>query len=122
MRNDHQHHFGACFCPLAVVPTYSAAKAALHSYTVSMRYQLRASGIQVIETVPPMVQTGLQGKQGFNPAAMPIAEFIAQVMADLEARPEAEEIVVDLAKPMRFAERDGFKARFEEYNLATDRS
>ena len=109
------------FLPVAVVPTYSASKAAFHSYTVSLRYQLRATNVQVIEIVPPMTQTALQGDQGFNPAAMTLRDLISEVMALLEAEPQADEIVPDHAKALRFAERDGFEALFQQYNAASTR-
>ena len=110
------------FIPLAAVPTYGATKAALHSYTMSLRYQLRDTSVQVIEVVPPMVQTGLQGDQGFNSAAMPLDEFVAEVMEILQADPDVEEVVPDRAKPLRFAERDGqFQAIFDSYNQSSTR-
>ena len=109
------------FLPVATVPTYSASKAAFHSYTVSLRYQLRATNVQVIEIVPPMIQPALQGDQGFNPAAVPLRELISEVMALVEAEPQADEIVPNRAKPLRFAERDGFEARFQQYNAASTR-
>ncbi|WP_372007188.1 SDR family oxidoreductase [Paenibacillus chitinolyticus] len=52
---------GVAFTPLAVTPIYSATKAALHSFTMSLRHQLSATSIEVIEVVPPAVDTGLGG-------------------------------------------------------------
>src|SRR6201996_7070107 len=49
------------FVPMAVAPTYSATKAGLHSYTESLRFQLRDSAIQVIEIAPPRVEADMQG-------------------------------------------------------------
>ena len=63
-----------------------------------------------------MTQTGLQGDQGFHSDAMPLPDLSAEVMALLEAQPQAEEIVVDRAKPLRFAERDGFDTMLQQYN------
>jgi uncharacterized oxidoreductase len=60
------------FVPLAMIPTYCATKAALHSYTQSLRFQLRNSSVQVIEIIPPWLQTELQGERGRNPRAMPL--------------------------------------------------
>ena len=68
-----------------------------------------------------MTQTALQGDQGFNPAAMTLQDLISEVMALLEAEPQAGEIVPDRAKALRFAERDGFEARFQQYNAASTR-
>ncbi|OBG34219.1 SDR family oxidoreductase [Mycobacterium sp. E3198] len=101
---------GLAFVPSAVTPTYCATKAALHSYTESLRFQLRGTAVQVIEIVPPHVQTGLQRGRGFDasdPRAMPLDEYIAETIGLLEAQPEADEIIVERVKPLRFAERDG---------------
>jgi uncharacterized oxidoreductase len=105
---------GLAFVPSAVTPTYCATKAALHSYTESLRFQLRGTAVQVIEIVPPHVQTGLQRGRGFDssdPRAMPLDEYIAEAISLLEAQPEADEIIVERVRPMRFAERDG---RYDE--------
>jgi uncharacterized oxidoreductase len=53
---------GLAFTPMAAAPIYCATKAALHSFTISLRYQLAASGIEVIEVAPPAVNTDLGGK------------------------------------------------------------
>ena len=47
------------FAPLADVPVYCATKAAIHSFTLSLRHQLRATGVKVVEMAPPIVDTGL---------------------------------------------------------------
>ncbi|MFY9764737.1 MAG: SDR family NAD(P)-dependent oxidoreductase [Mycobacterium sp.] len=98
---------GLGFVPNHVNPTYSATKAALHSYTQSLRFQLCDTVIQVIEIIPPHVQTGLQGERGYDPKAMPLDAYIAETMSLLQARPQATEMVVRRAQPLRFAERDG---------------
>ena len=98
---------GLAFMPSALTPTYCATKAALHSYTQSLRFQLRETSVQVIEIIPPQVQTALQGKRGFDPHAMPLDEYIAETMTLLQTQPQASEIVVERAKRFRFAERDG---------------
>jgi uncharacterized oxidoreductase len=95
------------FIPSALTPTYCASKAALHSYTQSLRYQLRDTAVQVIEIIPPHVQTALQGERGFDPRGMPLEEYITETMALLQSAPDAEEIVVEAAKGFRFAERNG---------------
>lgn len=97
---------GLGFVPNHINPTYSATKAALHSYTQSLRFQLRDSAIQVIEIIPPHVQTGLQGERGYDPKAMPLDDFITETMTLLQNRPHAHEIVVQRVQPLRFAERD----------------
>src|SRR6202046_4304127 len=98
---------GLAFMPSALTPTYCASKAALHSYTQSLRFQLRESEVQVVELIPPRVQTALQGERGFDPTGMPVDEFVTETVALLQTEPEANEIVVERAKGFRFAERDG---------------
>jgi uncharacterized oxidoreductase len=98
---------GLAFMPSALTPTYCATKAALHSYTQSLRFQLRETSVQVIEIIPPQVQTALQGERGFDPKAMPLDEYVTETMMLLQTQPEAQEIVVDRVKGFRFAERDG---------------
>lgn len=102
--------------PAAMMPSYCASKAAMHSYTQSLRYQLRDTPIQVIEIIPPWVQTELQGERGMNPKAMPLKDYIAETMATLSNSPESTEVVSERAKPMRFAERGDYDAFFSRYN------
>jgi uncharacterized oxidoreductase len=110
---------GLGFVPNHITPTYSATKAALHSYTQSLRFQLRDTAIQVIEIIPPHVQTGLQGERGYDPKAMPLDAFIAETMTLLQTQPQASEIVVQRAQPLRFAERDG---TYEQLYAAINRT
>jgi uncharacterized oxidoreductase len=98
---------GLAFMPSALTPTYCATKAALHSYTQSLRFQLRETSVQVIEIIPPQVQTALQGERGFDPTGMPLDDYITETMTLLHNHPEADEIVVERARGFRFAERDG---------------
>jgi uncharacterized oxidoreductase len=109
---------GLAFAPLALTPTYSATKAAIHSYTQSLRYQLKDTAVQVLELIPPYVQTELQGaRQASDPHAMPLAEFIAETMGILENNPEAEEITVGRVMAQRTAERSGnYDAFFKSLN------
>jgi uncharacterized oxidoreductase len=99
---------GLAFVPRATTPTYSATKAAIHSYTQSLRYQLRTSAVQVIELAPPYVQTELTGpQQASDPNAMPLDEYIAETMQILETQPEAGEVLVGRVHAQRFAEATG---------------
>jgi len=99
---------GLAFVPLAMTPTYCATKAALHSWTQSLRYQLQGSSVQVIELIPPYVQTELQGPhQAQDPRAMPLAGFISEVMDILRTQPSADEICVQRVFPLRFAAEGG---------------
>lgn len=95
---------GLAFVPLALFPTYCATKAALHSYTESLRYQLRETKIEVIELAPPYVQTELSGvHQASDPNAMPLKDYIAETMHLLSTTPTPAEILVERVKPLRFA-------------------
>jgi uncharacterized oxidoreductase len=99
---------GLAFVPLTASPTYSATKAFLHSYTLSLRHQLQGTKVQVIELPPPYVQTELGGPaQATDPRAMPLIEFIAEVMDILTAQPDAEEVVVKRCEPLRYAAETG---------------
>lgn len=108
---------GLAFVPMAATPTYSATKAAIHSYTTSLRYQLRNTSIEVIELAPPLVATDLTPGQRNNPRAMPLDEFIDEAVTLLAADPAPEEVLVDRVKPQRTAEAAGrFDAVFAMIN------
>lgn len=99
---------GLAFVPLAATPTYSATKAAIHSWSLGLRQQLKGTSVEVIEIAPPYVQTELLGPhQASDPEAMPLAEFTEEVMSILETQPEATEVIVERCKPLRFAEANG---------------
>ncbi len=99
---------GLAFIPLAVTPTYSATKAALHSYTESLRYQLRETSVEVLELAPPYVATELMGAhQASDERAMPLGEYISEVMEILTTQPDATEILVKNVQPLRFAAAGG---------------
>jgi uncharacterized oxidoreductase len=74
---------GLSFVPFAKVPVYSATKAFFHSYTLSLRHLLKASGIEVIEIIPPALNTDLGGK-GLHDHAPPVSEFIASIFEQLK--------------------------------------
>jgi uncharacterized oxidoreductase len=106
---------GLAFVPLAMTPTYCATKAAIHSYTQSLRYQLISTNIEVIELIPPYVQTTLMGdEQAEDPNAMPLDEFIHEVMSILHDHPAANEVCVKRVYPLRFAAEQG-QEKYEEF-------
>jgi uncharacterized oxidoreductase len=105
--------------PAAAFPTYCATKAFLHSWLQSCRYQLRATGVEILELLPPYVATELTGpQQAADPRAMPLDAFIAEVMQLLAAGEHPRgEIVVERARADRVAERDGrYDAAFAAVN------
>lgn len=104
---------GLAFLPLAMTPSYCATKAAVHSYSQSLRYQLKDTAVKVHELAPPYVQTTLMGeRQANDPHAMPLKDFIDEVMAIFRDSPDAEEILVERVKPLRYAEANGGYAGF----------
>jgi short-subunit dehydrogenase involved in D-alanine esterification of teichoic acids len=78
---------GLAFVPMARFPVYCATKAAVHSFTLSLRHQLKASGVKVIELIPPYVATELGGPRKTvgpgGPQPMPLPAFIAETMEEL---------------------------------------
>ena len=80
---------GLAFVPLAWMPVYCATKAAVHSFTLSLRRQLRDEGIRVQELIPPYVKTDLGGAQtettSFRPSMqpMPLADFTERAVEGL---------------------------------------
>jgi uncharacterized oxidoreductase len=113
---------GLAFLPMALTPTYCATKAAIHSYTQSLRYQLKDTAVEVLELVPPYVATELMGThQANDPRAMPLPEFIVEVMEILQSQPEAKEICVKRVYPLRFATEQGH-AKYQEQFLGFNNS
>src|SRR6185312_1204055 len=74
---------GLSFVPLAKVPVYSASKAFLHSFTLSLRHLLKARKIDVIEIIPPARNTDLGGK-GIHDQAPPVGDFIEAIFEQLQ--------------------------------------
>lgn len=101
---------GLAFVPLSGTPTYNATKAAIHSYTVSLRAQLRGK-VEVIEIAPPAVQTELTPGQSTREGYMPLDEFIDEAMGLFQFHSTPKEILVERVGFLRWAERDG---RFDQ--------
>ncbi len=100
-------------------PTYCATKAAIHSYTQSLRFQLHSTTTEVLELIPPYVATELMNGGTSDPRAMPLDQFIAEVMTILKTQPEATEICVENVKRLRFAAESGhYDAVFQGLNQA----
>ncbi len=94
---------GLAFVPLSLFPVYCATKAFVHSFSLSLRHQLKGKGIKVVELVPPYVATELGGTAKTNaapppgaPQPMPLAAFIADTMKELAG--DGDEVVIGEAK------------------------
>ncbi len=101
---------GLAAVPLAATPTYSATKAAIHSLSESLRVQLETTGVRVVELVPPATQTDLMGLKD-DPSALPLEDFLDEVVGILESQPEVGEVLVERVKWQRHAKREG---RYDE--------
>ena len=97
---------GLAFVPLPSGPTYSATKAAIHSYSVAMREQLRGQ-VEVIELAPPGVRTDLTPGQAMRDGYMPLDDYADEVMSLFGQQPTPEEVLVDNVRPLRNAEAQG---------------
>ena len=95
---------GLAFAPLMIAPVYSATKAALHSFTLSLRHQLSKTPIEVIEIIPPAVNTDLGGP-GLQTFGAPLDEFTDAVMKRLENG--------DLEIPYGYSEKSSRASRAE---------
>ena len=93
------------FVPLPSAPIYSATKAAIHSYTQSLRFQLEESGVEVIELMPPVVKTDLAAELAESGGVTVITtdELVKQSFAALKAG--AVEIRPGQSKQLAFMRR-----------------
>lgn len=96
---------GLAFVPLAATATYCATKAAIHSWSQSLRWQLKDTSVRVVEWAPPAVATDLMPGHAEDPNSMPLADFIAESLAQFEAG--ADEVQVERVKFLSGAEARG---------------
>ncbi len=75
---------GLAFAPMSRMPVYCATKAALHSFTMSLRHQLAATSVKVLEIIPPAVNTDLGGP-GLHTFGVPVDKFVSSVMSRIAA-------------------------------------
>lgn len=104
---------GLAFVPIASMPTYCATKAALHSFTLSLRKQLEETPIQVVEIAPPAVNTDLGGN-GLHTFGVPLDEFADDAFRKLGAG--LEEFGYGFADQSRLAGRAEIEAIFDRIN------
>ena len=80
---------GLAFVPMSIAPVYSATKAALHSYTQSLRVQLKGTGVTVIELAPPGVETPLFrsefAEEMKDQKGMDVSVLVQRAIAGIEA-------------------------------------
>ena len=104
---------GLSFVPLTKVPVYSATKAFFHSFTLSTRYLLKPKNIEVIEIIPPALNTDLGGK-GLHDTAQPVSDFIEAIFQQLkEGRTE---LTFGFSEAMTKANPDDLKNAFTRMN------
>ncbi len=97
---------GLAFVPMPRTATYSATKAAIHSYTVSLRAKLEGK-VEVIELAPPAVQTELTPGQSTREGYMPLDEFIEETMLGFTAEETPQEVLTQNVLFLRNAEAEG---------------
>lgn len=106
---------GLAFVPQTKVPVYSATKAFFHSFSLSARHLLRAKNIEVIEVIPPALNTDLGGK-GLHDFAPPVAEFIDAVFEQLKEG--KTEICFGFSEAITKAGAADLKSAFDRMNPA----
>ena len=104
---------GLAFSPLTKTPVYSATKAFVRSFTLSLRHLLRDRHIEVIELIPPALNTDLGGK-GLHDFAPPVSDFIESTFAQLKEG--KAEITFGISEAMIKADPEAVKAAFERMN------
>jgi len=104
---------GLSFVPLLKTPVYSGTKAFFHSFTVSLRQLLRSKNIEVIEIIPPALNTDLGGK-GIHDFAPPVSGFIESIFKQLEEG--KTELTYGFTEQVSHAGSDVLKTSFEKIN------
>ncbi len=104
---------GLAYVPLVKVPVYSATKAFLHSFTLSLRHLLTSRGVEVIALIPPALNTDLGGK-GLHDYAPAVSEFIDAVFEQLKA--QKTEITFGFSEAMVNAGPDDLRKAFDRLN------
>ncbi len=109
---------GLGFMPLSIMPIYCATKAAIHSFTLSLRHQLANTRVEVYEIIPPTVNTeldrGARTHRGQKDFGIPVNEVTVEVLKGLEEG--RREIMVGKASGLRDASRTDFEKTFKAMN------
>lgn len=106
---------GLAFVPMAKAPVYSATKSFFHSFTLSLRKLLKSKNIEVIEIIPPALNTDLGGK-GLHDAAPPVSDFIDAIFTQLKEGKDA--LTFGFSENMIKAGPDDLQKAFERMNGA----
>lgn len=104
---------GLAFVQLSKVPVYCATKASLHSFTLSLRHMLKGKNIEVIEMIPPALNTDLGGK-GLHDGQPPVSDFINAVF--LQMKEGKTELTFGFSEVMAKATPDSINATFNKMN------
>ena len=105
---------GLSFVPLTKTPVYSATKAFFHSFTLSAQHLLKSKNIEVIEIVPPALNTDLGGK-GIHDAAPPVSNFIEAIFQQLKEG--KTQLTFGFSEAMVKANADEIKNAFNRMNV-----
>ncbi len=108
---------GLAFVPAVFAPVYAATKAALHSFTMALRFELSNTSVRVIEIVPPAVNTDLGGA-GLHTFGIPLDEFADAVMARV-ANGELE-VGHGFSETSRNASREALDQTFERMSAGVN--
>jgi uncharacterized oxidoreductase len=104
---------GLAFTPMTKTPVYGATKAFIHSFTIALRHLLKSKNIEVIEIIPPALNTDLGGK-GIHDSFPPVSEFIEAVFRQLKEG--KNELVFGFSEAMSKAGPEELKAAFNRMN------
>jgi uncharacterized oxidoreductase len=104
---------GLAFSPLTKTPVYSATKAFMRSFTLSLRHLVKERGIEVIEIIPPALNTDLGGK-GLHDFAPAVSDFINAIFPQLEAG--TQEVTFGFSEQMLQAGPEQLKGAFARMN------
>ena len=105
---------GLGFVPIAAMPIYCATKAALHSFTVSLRHQLKNTPVKVFEIIPPMVATELGGTEFSTAHGIPPSVVAEETLKAITE--DRYEIAVGEAAGLVAGSRTDFDATFQRLN------
>ena len=106
------------FVPIAVMPVYCATKAAMHSFSLSLRHQLKETSIKVFEVIPPTVDTeldkGARDRRGQEDKGIPPSEVARATLKALEK--DEYEIAIGMAQNLRMGARNNPEKIFQSIN------